>query len=64
MIMKQFKNQQLTKNQQRSLKGGVCPSGCFPIFFGDGSGEGGRCAIPGTEGEACFGTIQGGLCCN
>jgi hypothetical protein len=53
----------LNYTQQKSVHGGQlidCPSGCFSLFF---QGPGNRCAIPGFNGTACFGTIQNGQCC-
>jgi len=56
--MKKFKNQQLTKAQQRNLKGGFpCPSGCFYGFIPDMEGG---CVI---DASMCFGVVVGNQCC-
>ena len=58
--MKKFKNQKLTKEQLRYLKGGACIAGDYFFYFPSGLGN--TCAVPGDAGEACFGTVVGGKC--
>jgi len=70
--MKKFKNQKLSTGEQRNVLGGVkpglppnpssCPTGiCAPLFFQDSTSD--CCAIPGPNGEVCYGTVRGRLCC-
>lgn len=54
--MKKFKNQKLTNEQLRSLKGGTC----YRLYFE--AGDGMTCAVP-VNGFPVFGTIQNGQCC-
>ena len=60
----------IEKSSQKTINGGMpgpiglCGVGCFSLYFcATDCSDGDRCAVPDGSGGACFGTIQGGLCC-
>ena len=59
--------EELNKDSQKGIQGGVtpndCPSGCFEFFICPGDPSSNICAVPSPSGETCFGTHTGGQCC-
>lgn len=57
--------QVLSRDSQRKINGGMplsaCPTGCFQFFLSDV--EQTVCAVPGPNGEVCFGRIRNNQCC-